>query len=108
MKKMDGKRLERLRKNAVRSEAMVLLRQEAEEASRIRHTIRMNEHGQWTYYYYCHEDGTRISFEWDHPPSHRCPSCGKERKGVFDSAWTSIAYTASPASGLTKSLNPVR
>lgn len=94
---MDIKRLERLRTNAGRPEfreAIALLQQEAEEASRITYTIRVNEHGHWTHYYYCHEDGTRLSFEWELPFSHRCPTCGKERTGEpFDSAWTSIAHT---------------
>lgn len=94
---MDKKRLERLRTNAGQPEfreALALLRKEAEEASRITYTIRVNEHGQWTHYYYCHEDGTELNFQWDLPFSHRCPTCGKERTGEpFDSAWTSIAHT---------------
>ncbi|MEC0267220.1 heparinase II/III domain-containing protein [Paenibacillus anseongense] len=94
---MDMKRLERLRINAGQPEfreALARLRKEAVEASRITYTIRVNEHGQWTHYYYCHEDGTELSFQWDLPFSHRCPTCGKERTGEpFDSAWTSIAHT---------------
>ncbi|MDD9266386.1 heparinase II/III family protein [Paenibacillus sp. GCM10023248] len=94
---MDKRRLDRLRANAARpefDEGIALLRKEAEEASRITYTIRMNEQGQWTHYYYCHEDGTRLSFEWHSPFSHQCPTCGKERTGEpFNSAWTSIAHT---------------
>ncbi|MEC0228263.1 heparinase II/III domain-containing protein [Paenibacillus alba] len=94
---MDTNRLQRLRTNASSpefAEAMALLRQEAEEASRITYTIQPNEQGQWTHYYHCHEDGTRLTFDWQEPFLHRCPTCGRGRTGEpFDSAWTSIAHS---------------
>lgn len=94
---MDKKRLERLRTNAGKPEfreAMAFLRQEADEASLITYAIKSDEQGQWTHYYHCHEDGTRLTFNWDTPLIHHCPTCSKERTGEpFDSAWTSIAHS---------------
>ncbi|UKS24731.1 heparinase II/III-family protein [Paenibacillus sp. HWE-109] len=94
---MDTKRLKQLQTNASKAEfaeAMALLRQEAEEAEKITYQIRSQEQGQWTHYYHCDVDGSRLTFAWDQPFLHRCPSCGKERSGEpFNAAWISIAHS---------------
>lgn len=94
---MDIKRLERLRGNAVKTEfqsAMALLRRDAEEAAKITFAIRSHEQGEWMHYYYCDEDGARLTFEWLKPHLHRCPTCGKERQhALLDGGWTSLAHS---------------
>ncbi|CAH1225745.1 hypothetical protein PAECIP111891_05858 [Paenibacillus allorhizoplanae] len=94
---MDIKRLERLRGNAVNTEfqsAMALLRRDAEEAAKITFAIRSHEQGEWMHYYYCDEDGARLTFEWLKPHLHRCPTCGKERQHArLDGGWTSLAHS---------------
>ncbi|KRE75707.1 heparinase II/III domain-containing protein [Paenibacillus sp. Soil750] len=94
---MDFKRLERLRGNAVNTEfqsAMMLLRRDAEEAAKITFAIRSHEQGEWMHYYYCDEDGARLTFEWLKPHLHRCPTCGKERQHArLDGGWTSLAHS---------------
>jgi hypothetical protein len=94
---MDIKRLERLRGNAVNTEfqsAMALLRRDAEEAAKITFAILSHEQGEWTHYYYCDEDGTRLTFQWDEPFLHLCSTCGKERRSqLFDGGWTSLAHS---------------
>ncbi|CAN7320432.1 heparinase II/III domain-containing protein [Paenibacillus sp. LjRoot56] len=94
---MDIKRLERLRGNAVNTEfqsAMALLRRDAEEAAKITFAIRSHEQGEWMHYYYCDEDGARLTFEWLKPHLHRCPTCGKERQhALLDGGWTSLAHS---------------
>ncbi|WP_373229291.1 heparinase II/III family protein [Cohnella sp.] len=93
---MDKKRLAQLRANAYKpefNEAMVLLRREAEEASRIVHRIGANEYGEWMHQYYCKDDGSRLQFDWSQPKSHFCPTCSAAWSGEpFDSAWTSIVH----------------
>ncbi|NQX59245.1 heparinase II/III domain-containing protein [Paenibacillus qinlingensis] len=94
---MDMKRLERLRGNADKPEfqaAMALLRRDAEEAAKITFAIRSHEQGEWMHYYYCDEDGTRLTFQWDEPFLHLCSTCGKERRNEqLDRGWTSIAHS---------------
>lgn len=94
---MDINRLNRLRTNACLpdfADAMLLLRREAEEASRIAYAIGPKEHGEWTHQYHCHDDGAMLIFDWHKPLSHQCPVCGKTWTGEpYDSAWTSIVHT---------------
>lgn len=94
---MDLKRLERLRRNAGSLDfqaALALLRRDAEEAAKITFAIRSQEQGEWMHYYYCDEDGARLTFEWLEPHLHRCPTCGKERKStLLDGVWTSLAHS---------------
>lgn len=94
---MDINRVERLRRNAGSSEfqaAMELLRRDAEEAAEITFAIRTHEQGEWMHYYYCDEDGTRLTFQWNEPFLHRCSTCGKERHSqLLDGCWTSIAHS---------------
>ncbi|WP_139995563.1 heparinase II/III domain-containing protein [Paenibacillus paridis] len=93
---MNDKRLAKMRANALLPQfeaAMRLLRQDAEEASRISYAIGSAEYGEWTHYYYCHHDGARLAFDWQKPSAHSCPVCGTVWKGEpFDSAWTSIVH----------------
>ncbi|KRE83963.1 hypothetical protein ASG89_12725 [Paenibacillus sp. Soil766] len=95
---MDSRRVERLQQNAGSTdfqEAMAQLRQDADEAAKITFAIRAHEQGEWTHYYYCNEDGTRLTFQWHEPFLHRCSTCGKRCEGVvLDGAWTSLAHNA--------------
>lgn len=94
---MDIKRLERLRRNADMTEfqaAVAQLRRDAVEAAKITFAIRSHEQGEWMHYYYCDEDGARLTFEWLEPHLHRCPTCGKERQSeLLDGVWTSFAHS---------------
>lgn len=93
---MNDKRLVKMRTNACLPQfeaAMRLLRQEAEEASRISYTIGPVEYGEWMHQYYCHHDGAKLSFDWGQPHTHVCPVCGTVWSGEpFDSAWTSFVH----------------
>lgn len=93
---MNDKRLAKMRTNALLPQfeaAMRLLRQDAEEASRISYAIGSAEYGEWTHHYYCHHDGARLAFDWQKPSAHSCPVCGMVWQGEpFDSAWTSIVH----------------
>jgi hypothetical protein len=92
---MDNRRVERMRSNAALpdyAEAVSALRKEADEGARIPYRIGAEEFGQWTHYYHCHADGSRLEFDWREPGAHRCPECGKLQAGEpYNSAWTSIA-----------------
>ncbi|MDR6553734.1 heparinase II/III family protein [Paenibacillus qinlingensis] len=93
---MDIKRFENLRRNAGKAEfqaAMEGLRRDAEEAAKITFAVRAQEQGEWTHYYHCEEDGTRLTFQWHEPFLHRCSTCGKERRNqLLDGCWTSLAH----------------
>ncbi|MDQ0899391.1 heparinase II/III family protein [Paenibacillus sp. V4I7] len=84
------------RENAEKPElkaAAEALRQAAKEAAGLPIEIRAVERGNWGHYYYCPEDGARLSFDPQRPLQHPCPVCGKVWTGEpFNGAWVSLRH----------------
>ncbi|MGG1556097.1 heparinase II/III domain-containing protein [Paenibacillus ferrarius] len=93
---MHKKRLEQFRLNfssPVFLAAAQRLKRDAAEAARITYEIHAGELGQWTHFYHCADDGTRLTFRWEKPFAHACPTCGKVYTGEpYDDAWTSLVH----------------
>lgn len=94
---MNPLRLQKLLRNAADPayrRAVWQLRQRAERAADIEYTISGQERGGWTHYYYCHQDGVKLQFDWNRPGQHECPACGKAWSGEpYDGAWVTLAHS---------------
>lgn len=48
----------------------------------------------WTHFYFCDDDGTRLTFDPATPSEHRCSCCGRVyRGGKWDGAWRTQMHT---------------
>jgi len=75
-------------------EALERLCRQAAEAEAIPYAIGPQEEGDWGHYYYCPHDGTKLSFDWSAPRSHRCSCCSAEWTGSpYNGAWVTFAHT---------------
>ncbi|SFB07758.1 Heparinase II/III-like protein [Cohnella sp. OV330] len=93
---MNRERMNRILLQAadpVYTAAVERLRTEAETALRIRYEIGSSERCDWSHYYYCPKDGTRLVFDWDRPGEHHCSFCGTVCQGEpYDGAWRKLAH----------------
>lgn len=93
---MNALRLNKLLRNAsdpAYRKAVEKLRKRAQSAMEIRYVMTEQEQGNWSHYYYCPDDGTRLCFDWSSPGLHVCPVCAKEWCGEpYDGAWVTIAH----------------
>lgn len=50
---------------------------------------------EWIHHFFCHSDGTRLTFDPMQPHRHACPSCGRVYDGSpWDGAWRTIMHNA--------------
>lgn len=93
---MNSRRLQQLAVNAADPAyqyAVNHLETRAAEARLIRYQIGPGESGQWSHYYYCPLDGTKLSFEWSLPGDHQCPACGTVWRGQpYNGSWVTLAH----------------
>ncbi|TYP74833.1 alginate lyase [Paenibacillus methanolicus] len=69
------------------------LRAEAEALLRSEYRIAPRERGGWAHHYYCPDDASRLTFDWNRPDEHVCLRCGISRRGEpYDGAWISLAH----------------
>ncbi|WP_366296202.1 heparinase II/III family protein [Paenibacillus sp. AN1007] len=92
---MNHIRLNQLLKSAADPafrDAMEQLGARVKEAGLIGYEISAGERGQWSHYYYCPLDGTKLGFDWSLPDAHKCLACGTVWQGEpYDGAWVTLA-----------------
>jgi hypothetical protein len=73
--------------------ALAGLKEKAELALRVEYECSRDERGEWSHYYYCKDDASRLAFDWNEPHRHVCPACAAVYTGdPYDSAWVTIAH----------------
>jgi hypothetical protein len=93
---MNAKRLSVLGQNAQSphfKHVLAALESDVQHALSYPHLLEIKS-GNWAHYYYCPNDGTRLTFHRERPHEHHCSVCKTNWTGdPYDGAWISIAHS---------------
>lgn len=72
-----------------------------DEAEECRQQLRIpgpERQSAWTHFYYCDDDGERLTFDPQRPTEHRCPTCDRVYTGEpKDGAWRTLMHNGAAA-----------